>query len=650
MEQTERIFIGETERPDELFDSVDLKPKKLKIGEIFQIKNGGQMLSCVRCMEEFEYYTEFTLHIENHYLRDEVPKLDAIKDETNIQFDAQAAMEDENELVIKIEPISELTIDKNDDSIHYSDDGYEQLEDHAKNTQLNSEPTFIEGEHYEKTDSNHFHCSTCKYETKQWYEMKNHLLTHFGEKNVYCPLCLKAFINVPYVRKHLDRGHKLKYTSDQIKDAQKHLNVNAITVQKRKKEEKLKILNFLKDNVKPAAKADRKKKTQKSDNRTIRTTSINKDTETPSKSFKCLICDKGFTLAKSVQRHIAIEHNQKCKVSQIIEMNKVKSDITEKITLPADETVNISENIETPQNNTEPVATPAFDVLKLFKCSECNKEIGSIRGLKRHMQRHDEKKYSCPQCDRKFVIRTYVREHMILVHGLTKDQFSYDMIPEVLNAPKATEYECYLCHRVYQADYRLIAHMSVHRMEPVYCRFCGKMFKCTEQLSKHLQRHKTNTNIPHKCDICNKLFASKRSMLGHKREKHNANRRRRQCLICSVCGWSFSHRNNFTKHLETHTNNKTKCEICQKFISVRYIQEHMQIHSDDKCFQCATCGKQFINKKRLQQHMRVHEDELKHKCDICSRAFRRSVIFFHIYSKKHEFKNLFNDIYIICLG
>lgn len=125
-------------------------------------------------------------------------------------------------------------------------------------------------------------------------------------------------------------------------------------------------------------------------------------------------------------------------------------------------------------------------------------------------------------------------------------------------------------------------------------------------------------------------------------------------LICHICGWEFKERSNLKQHMESHGNNKTKCEVCNKILSIRYLQEHMKIHTGNKVtyyskkfrlifsiwfffqmliafslsslqeFQCSTCGKQFVSRERLKRHNVRHVGEPKFKCDLCPKAYTRS--------------------------
>lgn len=42
---------------------------RIKMGEVFQLHNEAVILSCFYCAEEFEYFTEFTLHVQEHLIQ-----------------------------------------------------------------------------------------------------------------------------------------------------------------------------------------------------------------------------------------------------------------------------------------------------------------------------------------------------------------------------------------------------------------------------------------------------------------------------------------------------------------------------------------------------------------------------------------------------
>nr|CAB3267909.1 ZF(C2H2)-33 zinc finger protein [Phallusia mammillata] len=80
------------------------------------------------------------------------------------------------------------------------------------------------------------------------------------------------------------------------------------------------------------------------------------------------------------------------------------------------------------------------------------------------------------------------------------------------------------------------------------------------------------TEMPYKCDICDKCFQKQSSLTRHKYE-HTGKRPHH----CNECGKSFKH-----KH---------------------HLIEHQRLHSGEKPYQCDKCGKRFSHSGSYSQHM-----------------------------------------------
>lgn len=69
---------------------------------------------------------------------------------------------------------------------------------------------------------------------------------------------------------------------------------------------------------------------------------------------------------------------------------------------------------------------------------------------------------------------------------------------------------------------------------------------------------------------------------------------------------------------------RSQCYICQKtFSRPNGFMKHLKVHTEEKNYQCITCGAQFRRSDHLSRHQLIHEAP-KFKCDVCDMTFRRS--------------------------
>lgn len=78
---------------------------------------------------------------------------------------------------------------------------------------------------------------------------------------------------------------------------------------------------------------------------------------------------------------------------------------------------------------------------------------------------------------------------------------------------------------------------------------------------------------------------------------------------CNICGKEFRYTMGLKRHLMVHTGEKPfLCSSCPKTFSCKSnLQVHERIHLGVKSHVCSICDKGFLEKSYLEKHMKVHK-------------------------------------------
>lgn len=253
---------------------------------------------------------------------------------------------------------------------------------------------------------------------------------------------------------------------------------------------------------------------------------------------------------------------------------------------------------------------------------------------------NDASTYFCNICNKNFVARTSYRKHIRKFHNIEPpvDQFtccnlvfsSVDTFEKHKSIHKRN-IKCNICHRAFSHRNTLKRHqISAHEPNTkFYCDYCGKSFMGKNHVRRHLlrrvcrqmKRHprKIYQNCAAQCEHCNKPFLNVLSL-----PKHymlcRANLRR-----CATCDMVLGDMNVWQKHLEIHSDNKLyDCNLCGKlFLHIWEHTVHQNSHPDRK-FICDVCNKSFKTNSHRKEHMKFHVEKT-FECDLCKKMFCRKI-------------------------
>ena len=270
----------------------------------------------------------------------------------------------------------------------------------------------------------------------------------------------------------------------------------------------------------------------------------------------------------------------------------------------------LTENLLSTHIRTKHMAT-----FTMVDCKECGKSLRS-KQLSKHMQTHQEKKFECKLCYKKFSIQKYLEDHQKNVHRSEQHLFEQDLTEDDLLFECTNEQ----CDKRFASELILEYHKKHgHKEAFLYCTFCPQVFPSTKMLQKH----------------CKDVHGRK---MGHTRKEN----------ICKLCYNSFEKNSNLNSHKKIHKEDKD-------FFN-------REINESDLQFMCTdiNCGQKFVSEKILKYHInRKHttfrEIEFKHlkkgtkkgvihDCPLCYVQFKSFYTMHnHILDIHHEDKDLLKE-------
>lgn len=555
MDQIENIFIctDETNMEHLKREPSTSNLDRVKLGEVYKLQNEMYSLICFHCLDEIQYFSEFTLHVEEH-LRKIVTGQAEITTQTETiektvtkkEIDSTASVT----LSIPLQQSSEqrkefagYIINPKEEIVHYSDDD----------------------QHFGNDDS--IDCYT---------ELEKADLPTVEKEEICKKEISTEAISNGRKRQSKSIAKRKKKTPAKIDRARYKLLIEEESKANETATKNIfdKFKSEISESIYPLEMID------SPESRLLAKYSVRKyQYEKIDKFFACPLCQGPFKDVSAVRRHIFSHATKPFFMCPCGELFRLPRYLREHIR-------------KTHRQQSE------------YECFMCHKMFKSHCTLRVHMQTHSSEDMKCLACNKRFVKVGFYQRHMESVHP---EGIQFDVqqnVEPLLDSSKEktviTMYECYMCrNRTFRERRQLRNHLrNIHSQQPKLCTICGASTSSSTSMNRHMKLHETNEEKPHKCEICFKVFKVRTYLLRHNRKEHNL-----YCdnavPVCPKCGQSFANKRLLWKHMKEshpfegmkHPRNfsKTKLNLLDFF------------SSETRNFHCSVCNHAARNAYNLRR-------------------------------------------------
>ncbi|XP_015262307.1 PREDICTED: zinc finger protein 646 [Gekko japonicus] len=273
-----------------------------------------------------------------------------------------------------------------------------------------------------------------------------------------------------------------------------------------------------------------------------------------------------------------------------------------------------------------------------FACPLCSKAYPNLMSLKNHQRIHYEvKRHRCLDCGKAFkwqrqLVRHQRRPHPCSSSTPGQEHERNPRAPEKERGGSRREsplgpFHCVLCSKQFPNRTSLRNHARVHSKKRFECSECGKAYRASRDLTRHLRKHREEAEAE---DAEGDSSSSSSSSPMY--PNTSAPPEEERPYKCDSCDRTYRHAGSLLNHKKAHATGLYRCPTCQKeFYNLLALKSHLHTHTDKKRHRCSPCGKAFRTARRLAAHAKVHGDPKEEgapfACPVCSEVFSQQLSF-----------------------
>jgi len=260
---------------------------------------------------------------------------------------------------------------------------------------------------------------------------------------------------------------------------------------------------------------------------------------------------------------------------------------------------------------------------KTESCDVCGKMFYNKTLLRKHKASHGSNQFECPHCDYVAKCKKTINSHIKAIHyedtavcpichkTVSNQNILKSHINRVHNGQKM--FGCRKCSMKFFSKYDLLQHEKTHEPadgdESLRCSICSVVFKNMKNLKNHLDYVHRNPEPKHVCYQCGKGF-KKTYHLNRHLEMH-----KRLSISCKLCKLSFSCEAKLERHVKSSHRNQQR--TASKQAMNPKVEDAACINSDHE----ADTKSNLISQINIHSQDKVLPLGGPNKCEHCAQSF-----------------------------